>query len=331
MVPLLGENRHLVKYGLKRLTEMPRVGIREMAMQAGLEIRSIDAEAVSWALAPRLNAAGRLEHAMPSYRLLTTESQDEAQKLAAWLHEKNRERQELTKSAMDMAHQKLAGAGGPALLVGDAGFPVGICGLVAGRLSEELHLPTVVVRTGEELSSGSCRSIPEFNMIEAMNRFQSDVGGFIQFGGHAQAAGFTMQTRDVPRFGEYLSRLAAEWLAGLDLRPRIDVDAEVKLIELGGDVFPTLQRLAPFGEGNPRPSFLSRRVEVIERRTMGNSQHLRLKLKQGGIVWNAVGFGLGSRESEICPIIDVVYNVEVDHWNGSDRLRLNLLDFAAST
>jgi len=332
MVPLLGENRYVVKHGLRHLNDSPRLGIREMAVQAGLELGELDSESISWTLAPRLNAAGRLDHAMASYRLLTSDSTEEAHELAVWLQQKNQERQELTTKAMGRAREKLQGDVGPAVLVGDSDFPVGICGLVAGRLSDELYVPAVVVRTGEEFSSGSCRSIPEFNIIEAMNQFQAEVGGFIQYGGHAQAAGFTMRTKDVRAFGAYLSSLARGCLAGLDLRPRIDIDAEVGLSELGGDVLPTIKKLAPYGQGNPSPCFLSRRVEVLERRTMGNGgDHVRLKLKQGGIVWNAVGFGLGNRENEIGQLCDFVYNVEVDHWNGSSQLRLNVLDFGRST
>ncbi len=328
LVPLLGENRYRVKNGLGRLNNSPRVGIREMVKQAGLKLGELDAESISWTLAPRLNAAGRLEHAMASYRLLTTVSQDEAENLATWLQQKNTERQELTTRALRTAHELLDGHAGPAVLVSHDEFPVGICGLVAGRLSDELYVPAVVIRSGDELSSGSCRSIPEFNIIEAMNRFQAETGAFIQYGGHAQAAGFTMRTREIHRFGDYLVDLAETSLSGVDLRPRIDVDAELRLSELGGDVFPTIRRLAPFGEGNPAPLFLSRGVEVLERRMMGaRRDHVKLKLKQDGIIWNAVGFGMGSREGEIRDHIDVVYAVEVDSWNGSAKLRLNITDF----
>lgn len=328
LVPLLGENRYLAKSGLGRLNDSPRVGIREMVKQAGLKLGELDAESISWTLAPRLNAAGRLEHAMASYRLLTTVSQDEAEDLAAWLQQKNTERQELTTRALRTAHELLDGHAGPAVLVSHGEFPVGICGLVAGRLSEELYVPAVVIRAGEDLSSGSCRSIPEFNIIEAMNQFQAETSTFIQYGGHAQAAGFTMRTKDVQRFGDYLVDLAESSLSGVDLRPRIDVDAELTFSELGGDVFPTIRKLAPFGEGNPAPLFLSRRVEVLERRLMGaRRDHFRLKLKQDGMTWNAVGFGMGNREGQIRDFLDVVYSVEVDSWNGSARLRLNIADF----
>jgi single-stranded-DNA-specific exonuclease len=331
LVPLVGENRYLVKQGLKRLNDSPRLGIQEMISLSRLDAGGLDSDSISWTLAPRLNAAGRLDHAMASYRILTTESQPEARTLAGWLQQKNTERQELTTKAMRVAREKVGGAVGPALLVGDDEFPAGICGLVAGRLSDEFYRPAVVVRTGSQFSSGSCRSIPEFSIIEAMNQYQASGGRFVHFGGHAQAAGFTILTSDLPRFGDFLNRLADAQLANVDLRARIDVDAEVRLADLGGDVFPTIQKLAPFGRGNPPPSFLSRRVEVVDCRTMGNGgDHLRLKLKQGGFLWDAVGFGLGCHEAEMSSLADIVYNVEIDRWNGSNRLRLNILDFGVS-
>jgi single-stranded-DNA-specific exonuclease len=330
VVPLLGENRFLVKQGLKRLNESPRLGIREMLKVCNLEAGRLDTDSISWAIAPRLNAAGRLDHAMPSYRLLTTRSEEEARTLAEWLHGKNLERQDLTTRAMLVARERLGEDVGAAILVGDEEFPVGICGLIAGRLCEEMHRPAVVACTGEELSSGSCRSIPEFNIIEAMDRFQSEIGGFVHYGGHAQAAGFTLPTRELPLLRDFLTGLAEQQLTGVDLRSGIDIDAEVRLYELGGDVFPTIQKLAPFGEGNRPPAFLSRGVQVVERRTMGKGEHLSLKLKQGGVVWNAVGFGLGSQEALLSQTIDIVYSVEVDRWNGSTRLRLNVLDLETS-
>jgi single-stranded-DNA-specific exonuclease len=328
MVPILGENRYLVKQGLKILNDNPRLGIRElMALTAG-EGSVIESETISWQLAPRLNSAGRLDHASTSYQLLVTDSAGEAKLLASRLHQKNQERQNLTNRAAGVAKEQVVTRGiTPVLLAQDTEFPVGICGLVASRLVEEFYRPSIVVRTGEELCTGSCRSIPEFNIITALNEFQNSVGGFTQFGGHAQAAGFTLAKKMLPQFQEFLQILAEKRLAGLDLRPRIDIDAEVKLTELGGDVYPTIQQLAPFGQGNPVPTFLSHNVEVLECRTMGNNgDHLKLRVKQNGVVWNAVGFGLGAECPEVHSYLDMVYNVERDQWNGSRGLRLNVID-----
>jgi len=327
MVPLLGENRYLVKEGLKRINAAPRLGIQELTALTGLNAGRIASENVTWSLAPRLNAAGRLEHAMSSYQLLMTDSPQEAHDLAVWLEGKNSERQKMTAKAQARAREQVAAQGdAPLLLAGDRDFPGGILGLVASRLADEFYRPAVVVRIGDRLSSGSCRSIPEFNIIQALRQCASL---FTHFGGHAQAAGFSMLTRNLPRLEEALLEMAASQLAGVDLRPRLDIDTEVKLSELAGDTFPMMQQLAPFGSGNPPPNFLSHRVDIVDRRTMGsNGEHIRLKLKQDDTLWDAVGFGLGSQLTENLSPIDIVYNLEIDHWSGEERLRLNILDFA---
>ncbi len=329
MAPLLGENRYLVKQGLKLINANPRLGIREMIIQAGLEIGSIDAESISWVLAPRLNAAGRLAHALTSYKLLMTDSPQEAHGLTIWLEQKNAERQRLTTGALAKAREQILAQGIlPLLVASDKDYPVGIVGLVAGRLSEEFCRPAIVIRTGEKMSSGSCRSIPEFDIILALTRCS---GLLSQFGGHSQAAGFILPTRNLARLQQELLQLATAQLEGVDLRPQLDIDAEVTLSELGGDTFNTIQQLAPFGRGNPLPAFLSRGVEVVDCRTMGsNGEHLRMKVKQGNMVWDGVAFRLGNYLDEASSPLDIVYNLEIDRWGGGERLRLNIQDFAPS-
>jgi len=327
MAPLSGENRYLVKEGLKLINTSPRLGIREIIAQAGLSPGQLDAETISWVIAPRLNAAGRLAHAMTSYKLLMTDSPREAQGLAAWLEQKNTERQRLTTSVLARAREQVLAKGiGPLLIASGGDYPLGIAGLVAGRLTEEFYRPSIVIRTGDKLSGGSCRSIPEFNIIAALTGCSHL---FTHFGGHSQAAGFTLLTRNLPQMESYLAQLAQEQLAGVDLHPSLDIDAEVALFDLSGNTFKTIQQLSPFGRGNPAPTFLSRRVEIADCRTMGNgAQHLRLKVKQGGTVWDGVGFGMGCRLAEISPRLDIVYNLEIDRWQGREKLRLNILDFA---
>ena len=152
---------------------------------------------------------------------------------------------------------------------------------------------------------------------------------FTHFGGHAQAAGFTLFTRNLPRLQQLLLEIATTKLEKVDLRPRIDIDAEVTLSDLGGESFTMIQKLAPFGSGNPAPIFLTRKVAVGDCHTMGNNgEHLRLKLKQDGAVWAGVGFGLGSYQSEVSSSLDIVYNLEIDRWGGEETLRLHILDFA---
>jgi len=331
IAPLLGENRYLVKQGVKLINADPRPGLRELIAQTGLTPGSIDSVNVSWVLAPRLNAAGRLAHAMTSYKLLMTDSTQEARQLSVWLDKKNTERQKLTITALNKAKEQVLAQGISSLLIADdKDYPLGIVGLVAGRISDEFYRPTIVIRTGDQTSSGSCRrSIPEFNIIQALNQCSSLL---THFGGHSQAAGFTLPTENLPRLKQHLSRLAATQLEWVDLQPQLDIDAEVTLPNLAGDTFQAIQQLAPFGCGNPSPTFVSRRVEVVECRTMGsNGDHLRLRLKQGNTVWDGVGFRFGEYLSEVSSPLDIVYNLEIDKWSGQERLRLNLLDFAPST
>jgi single-stranded-DNA-specific exonuclease len=328
MAPLCGENRYWVKQGLKLINANPRLGIREIIAQAGLTLGSLDADSISWVIAPRLNAAGRLAHAMTSYKLLMTNSPPEARGLAIWLEQKNEERQRLTTKAQNKARAQVVAEGiSPLLIASDRDYPVGISGLVASRLAEEFYRPAIVIRTGEVVSSGSCRSIPEFNIILALNQCRQLL---YQFGGHSQAAGFILPTKNLARLKQSLGELATNQLRGIDLRPQLDIDAEAKLPELSGNTFNLIQQLAPFGRGNPAPTFLTRGAEVVDCQTMGiNQEHLRLKLRQGGIVWDGVGFRMGSYRAEVSSPLDIVYNLEIDRWQGVERLRLNMLDFTS--
>jgi single-stranded-DNA-specific exonuclease len=329
MSPLLGENRYLVKEGLRLINATPRLGVKELITQTGLNIGSLDTKSISWVIAPHLNAAGRLEHAMTSYKLLMTDSPPEAYQLAMWLGQKNTERKKLTATTLANAREQVLAHGiSPLLVASDKDYSLGIAGLVASKLREEFYRPTIVIKTNEEISSGSCRSIPEFNIIAALNQCHSLLS---QFGGHPQAAGFTLPTKNMTHLQQMLSELAATQLAEVDLRPQLDIDTEVTMSKLGGDTFQMVQQLAPFGRGNPVPVFLSRGAEIIDCRTMGKgNKHLRLKLRQDGCVWNGVGFSLGNYLAEVASPLDIVYNLEVDHWGGEERLRLNILDFATA-
>ena len=328
MVPLVGENRYWVKCGLELLNNTERLGLQEMMRYAGLEPGNLDTESISWKLGPRLNAAGRLDDATTSYQLLLTQDAREASSLASDLEEKNAKRRRLTDELLSKAREEIIAAGVdlPLLMAGDKDYPPGVMGLVAGRLAEEFYRPVVLFRSGPETCRGSGRSIPEFDLMAALEDCQDLLSNF---GGHTKAAGFSLPTNNLPHLRERLFKLAQDQLAGLDLRPHIDIDAEVPLSIFARGTFEKIQQLAPFGCGNPLPTFVSRQVEVIDQRQIGSqSEHVRLKLKQQGIVWDAIGFGLGNLAQEITPRLDIVYNLSADHWKGKERLQLNLLDFA---
>ncbi|MCL2140293.1 MAG: single-stranded-DNA-specific exonuclease RecJ [Dehalococcoidia bacterium] len=327
LMPLTRENRYLVKAGLERLKTTSILGLQSLASLSSMDLRQIDTQDISFVLAPRLNAAGRLEHANTSYELLVTDSAQKANELATILIAQNSERQRLTVEAVSCAQEQVREKGvSPLLLVHNESYVRGIIGLVAGKLCDEYYHPVIVLQTGADMCYGSCRSIPEFNITAALSQC-SDL--LTRFGGHAQAAGFSLPKANLPQLEAKLQHIAGQQLSGLDLRPQIEIDAIVPLNRMTFETYAKIQQLSPFGAGNTAPVFLSRGVQVTDFRTMGaNESHLRLKLKQGDNFWNAVAFGLGERCDEVQVLLDIVYNLELDDWNGETKLRLNIIDFA---
>ena len=328
MVPLTGDNRYWVRRGLELLNVTERPGLQEMMRTASLKPGNLDAESISWILGPRLNAAGRLDDASTSYKLLVTEDPKEAASLASDLEEKNAKRQRLTVELLERAREKIIayGTDSPLLMTGDEEYPAGVMGLVAGKLSEEFYRPVILFKFGSDTCRGSGRSIPEFDLMAALGSCRNLLANF---GGHTKAAGFTVPTSNLANLQEQLTILAEARLTGLDLRPHIDIDAEVPFSALNGDTIRQIQKLAPFGSGNPIPAFVSRHVEVIDLRHIGSrSEHLALKLKQEGIIWDAIAFRFGNRTQEMTGLLDIAFNLDVDRWNGAERLRLKLLDFS---
>jgi single-stranded-DNA-specific exonuclease len=330
MVPLVKENRYWVKCGLEILNKTDRPGLQELMRCARLQPGNIDSQSISWVIGPRLNAAGRIDNATTSYQLLITEDRKEATWLADELERKNAERLKQTGELFEKVNEKVIATGTEKslLMAGDSDFLSGIMGLVAGRIADRYYRPVILFRIGKETCRGSGRSIREFNLIEALEECEDLL---THFGGHTMAAGFSVPSRNLMEFQNRIADFAKGKLDGLDLKPHIDIDAEVPLSIFSGNTFETILRMEPFGVGNPLPTFLSRRARVIERRMIGNNgDHLMLKLAQNGITWDAVGFGLGGYFEEITPYLDIVYNLQQDTWNGTERLRLSLLDFAPS-
>lgn len=325
MVPLTGENRYLVKRGLEVLNQSRRVGLQELMLSAGLEMGKLDAQDISFSLGPRLNASGRLGHGVTSYELLMTSSREKARELAAMLEAGNAERRRLTTEAFENAREKLAGEDGelPLLVVGDSGYQPGVVGVVAGRLVEEFYRPAVVIHFEEGTARGSARSIPDFDIIAALTECRDLL---TRFGGHSQAAGFIMPGSDVDKLRERLQEIAARELADVDLRPALSVDTVIPLSALRGQTYKMIGRLEPYGQANQIPCFLSKKVQVVSSRAVGaDGDHLKLKVRDGNVVWDAIAFGLGHRE--LASHLDIVYNLETETWTGRELLRLNIQDF----
>jgi len=324
LAPLTGENRRLVRDGLAALRKTERPGLRALLAVAAVDAARAGTEAIGFALGPRLNAAGRMAHARLAFDLLTARDDDRARELAAELDGLNRERQQATEAAHALAAE-LAGEEGdaPLLMIGHEDFPLGIVGLVASRLVDAYHRPAVVYGRGEDESRASCRSIEEFHITDAL-RARPEL--FERFGGHRAAAGFTARNENLPAIKEHLLAHAAGELAGLDLRPAVEIDAELPLASLRGEEIRWLAQMAPHGIGNPEPCFLSRNVLVLERQAVGaDGAHLRLKLRDGAVVWPAIAFRQDGDGIEEGGCVDVVYGLGADRMI-SDGLELRVLD-----
>jgi len=325
MVPLLGENRALVGQGLACINRMERPGIKALCRQAGLEPGQVDAAAIAYALAPRINAAGRMAHAEIAYQLLETENPADAERLAGELGRLNRERQQLTRETQEHARQ-LAEADGdlPLLFAASPDFMPGIVGLVAGRLTEEFYRPVVVVEVGDRVSRGSARSIPEFHITQALDACEELL---IRHGGHAAAAGFTVSNENLDELADRLRALAVEQLSGVELVPSLAVDAEIELAQMSWELQQALTQLEPCGYANPSPLFASRNVRLLGQRAVGkDGRHLKLALSDGQAPWDGIAFRQGEWAGKLPDHVDIAYHLEVNEWNDRRRLQLNVQD-----
>jgi len=329
LAPLVGENRVLVTRGLARLNAAPRPGLAALMQAATVKPGAVDATAIGFMLGPRLNAAGRIEHAMAAYQLLVTQDMAEAHKLAADLNERNRERQRLTKEIHDRARElALARApDAPLLFAADPSFRAGVVGLAASRLTEEFYRPSVVVELGESESRGSCRSIPEFHITHALDECAELL---IRHGGHAAAAGFTVPTEKLDELAQRLLGIAQAQLGGRDLSPALHIDAEAQLGDLNDETCRQLKRLEPCGYANPVPVLVSRNMIVRDVRSVGaDGAHLKLSLlDERRATWDAIAFRQSRHSSWLRRDVrvDVAFHLETNEWNGVERLQFNVLD-----
>jgi single-stranded-DNA-specific exonuclease len=331
LVPLVGENRSLVLRGLAKLNEPIRPGVEALMADAGLRRGEVDAAAIGFRLGPRLNAAGRLESAQLSYRLLASRDPLEAKKLAEELGELNRERQDLTEKTVAAAEAQVLAddPDAPLYLAASRDFQAGIVGLAASRLTDAYYRPSVVVKVGEEESRASCRSIPEFHITKALGMCEDLL---IRFGGHAAAAGFTVATQNLDALRQRLLAIAADQLADIELRPTLEVDTEIPLEEVDWATHALLSQMEPCGADNPKPLLVSRDVEVRDRRAIGSERkHLKITLRdRRGVAWDAIAFRRGDCLDLVPARVDVAYTLEINEWNHRKNLQINVQDLRAT-
>ncbi len=330
LVPLRGENRALVQRGLDKLQTSPRPGVEALMADASVRRGEVNATTIGFRLGPRLNAAGRLDQVMLAYDLLTTTDPLKTRGLAGELGRLNQRRQELTEKTVAEAEEQVKAAGPDALLylVASTEFKSGIVGLAASRLTEAYYRPSVVVELGAKHSRGSCRSIPEFHITRALDQCRDLL---VRHGGHAAAAGFTVETGKLDALHERLQAIAAEKLSDIALQPVLEIDRELPLEEVGWETQRLLAELEPTGMENPPPVLCSPGVEVRHKRAVGGDKHLKLILRDGrGAAWDAIWFRAGHLIHEIPGRVDVAYTLEANEWNHRKRLQLHVEDMRSA-
>ncbi len=330
LAPLVGENRFLVRNGLRYLQSPSRQGVMALIGVAGLTPEQIRASHISFALGPRLNAAGRLESALDALTLLTTPSVAEAARLAQQLDIQNRERQEITRQIQQSAEQYILENDPDALLFFAAhpDYNPGVMGLAASRLSEVYYRPAIVAHQGDEFTRGSCRSIPEFHITQALDECADLLE---HHGGHAAAAGFTVRNENVPELVERLKSIASDKLSDKDLRQILKADMEISLRELKPELLRYLERLQPTGYGNREAFFVSRDLKPLNVRAIGrDSAHLKFAVTDGWITFDAIAFKQGRWVENMPPRVDICYTFELNTYNGRSSLQLNVRDLKPS-
>ncbi|MGU7999799.1 single-stranded-DNA-specific exonuclease RecJ [Streptococcus suis] len=325
MVSLTDENRVMVKYGLSLLKQTERAGLQELIKIAGIDIDSIDEETVGFQLAPRLNALGRLDDPNPAIELLTGFDDEEAHQIALMIDSKNVERKDVVQAIYDEAKTMLR-RDRPVQVLAKEGWNPGVLGIVAGRLLEELHQPVIVLSIEDGKAKGSARSVEAVDIFKALKDHQ-DL--FIAFGGHAGAAGMTLEVDKLEELALTLADYIIENKLDLSSKSSLVLDEELDLEELTLDTLKSFEKLAPYGMDNKKPVFYIRDFQVESARTMGqNNAHLKLRITKGAAGFDVVAFGKGNLALEFSQAkgLELAVTLSVNQWNGNTSLQLMLVD-----
>lgn len=342
IVALIGENRVLVKYGLLVLEKTKNIGLKKLIETINNRTGKLDTEYLGWRLVPRINAAGRVDHASAAFYLLTSETEADAEKWVKMLEDNNRFRQQLTVKIMSEAEAQIVDETSVAIIVVGDGWPAGILGLVAGRLADKYHKPTLVfsqdddpkVFDGASKYVASGRSIAEFDITSALKQCDDLL---LRYGGHPQACGLTIVGEE--NFAEFkikFSALAEAGLRGVELVPSISIEAELKLSDLTWELLESLEKFEPFGQGNAQPIFCAKNLSVEKVQTVGaDGKHLKVLVSQEGDLNNLhklIGFSFGDWCAKLKSgdKIDIVFELGVNEWNGNKEMQLKIEDLRLS-
>jgi single-stranded-DNA-specific exonuclease len=326
-LPLVGVNRSIVKYGLTQLNKTKRPGLLALFEESGIMTVgvpvNISTYEVGYIIAPRINAMGRLKHGLESLRLLCTKDKTKAKELAKSIGGTNSERQKIVEQVVILARKSVTDQ--KVIVIAGEDYHEGVIGLAAGRLVEEFYRPSIVLSTKGDISKASARSIPGFNIIEAIRTVSLHLEG----GGHPMAAGFSIETKMIAKFTKEINKYADKLLTEEILKKKLRVDCELGFDRMNYELLENLKQFEPAGLGNPGATFATRNVELIEVKAVGReSRHLKIKLRQGEHVFDSIFFGGGEMYPELSTEakVDIVYSLEDNTWNGYKNLQLKIKD-----
>ena len=330
IVPLVDENRVLTKFGIRQIARTTKPGIKSLAFVSGLMGKEIGTGQVVFILAPRLNAIGRLGDARQAARLLATRDERLAADIARKLDSENRRRKEIDEKTLNEALEQMEATvdleNDKAIVLAAEGWHQGVIGIVASRLVERYHLPTVMIAMSDGEGKGSARSIPGFHLCEALKECEPLL---MRYGGHKYAAGLSIKSENITAFRDKFKEVSARSLSLEDTTPKLNIDLEIEVKDITDDFVRILEEFSPFGPQNMRPIFLTRNCEIVDNPYVVGSNHLKMKLAKDDAVVDVIGFGFGAMAGELSQrgcLVDVVYALEFNSYRGVTKVQMRLRD-----
>lgn len=350
IVPLTGENRKIVSEGLKYLENCKNVGISVLLKKLNFYRKSIKVSNILFGIAPRLNAVGRMGDAVRAVKLLLSNDPEEAEGIVEELEVENRRRREFDSETLKEAIRLVEGGGetfdpdrDKAIVVANENWHVGVIGIVASRLVERYYRPSVVISVSDGIGKGSCRSIPGVNIYDVLIEcYKINLLEKENFGGHSYAAGFEIDSSKIPEFRAKFNEILISRIPKRDFEQSLKIDLKIELKDIDSHLIENLKMFEPFGPANEQPIFSSDNVQVEgDIRIVGNrsdhsgkklktrDNHLKMKLRQGGVVFDAIGFNLAGKYDLISGVdhgLNIAYSIEENHWNGKLYVQLKIVD-----
>ena len=324
MMPLLGENRTLLKYGLIVLQKTRRIGLQNLIKVCNL--KEINTRSIGFSIAPRINAAGRMDHANLAYYLLKEENREKAYQLALELNNSNTERQKITETMFRQALALKLNLDDKLLIFYNKEWSAGLTGLVASKLLHKYNRPCLVITENKETKDlvGSGRSIKEFNVTEVLGEVEDTL---LRFGGHPQACGFSLKKENLEEFKERIIKITNHKLKDINPQSELDIELEINFTDINWKLVELVNKFKPFGKDNEEPLLLSKDIIITNLKKVGqNEKHLKLELMKDNKKINCIGFSLAFKELKIGDQVNIVYNLSINEWNGNRQIQLVIKD-----